>query len=166
MYGGTRNPRSRGWESSTLTTRPSGPPLFTLNVSNDLDMFKVKNTYTYAWYIHTARPKFSSILLYDERFLSYALFSENAETGPHNALHMFKVKNTNMHSTYTLEAQIFVRFAIRWIVGKVHRMTPNDLDMFKVKRDQHSCYIHSEGPNFRPFHSTMSRLEFQLRPNF
>ncbi len=31
---------------------------------------------------------------------------------------MVKVKNTNMHVTYTPEAQLSVRFALRWAVFK------------------------------------------------
>ena len=90
--------------------------------------------------LHTSpRPKFSSFCLYDEPFSSYTLCWKSAPNDP-NDLDMLKVKNTNVYATHTLEAQIFVRFALRWAVfelhplfRKVHRMTPNDLDMFKVK---------------------------------
>ncbi len=59
-----------------------------------------------------------------------------------NDLHMFKVKNINMHITYTPETQLVVRLNSLYdepilsygpSFGKLHRMTPNDLDMFKVK---------------------------------
>ncbi len=39
---------------------------------------------------------------------------------------------------------------------KVHLITPNDIDMFKVKNtNRHATYT-PRGPNFCPFHSTMS----------
>ncbi len=68
-----------------------------------------------------------------------------------NDLDMFKVKNKNMHVTYTPEAQIFVPFTLQWAVfelplniRKVHRMTPNDLDMFKVKNtNMHVTMLHT-----------------------
>ncbi len=76
---------------------------------------------------------------------------------------MFKVKNTNMLGTSTPEAQIFVCFALRWaifsygpIFGKVLRMTRNDPDMFKVKKNP-TC-IHPWDPNFRKFRYTMSHF--------
>ncbi len=60
--------------------------------------------------LHThQRPNFSSVFLYDEPFLNYGLFHESAP----NDLDLFKVANTNMHATYTLEAQIFNHFALR-----------------------------------------------------
>ena len=80
---------------------------------NDLDMFKVKNTNMHATY--TLRPKFSSISLYDNPFLSYGEIFRKVHRMTPNNLDMFNVKNTNMDVTYryTPEAQIFVPFALR-----------------------------------------------------
>ncbi len=43
---------------------------------------------------------------------------------------MFKVKNTNMHVTYTPEAQIFILFVLRWAVFELganfRKSAPND----------------------------------------
>ena len=153
--------------------------------------------------LHTPlRSKFSSISLYSERFLSYGPIFGKAHKWP-NDLDMFKVKNTDMHVTYTSKAQIFVHFALRWaifefrpnfrkstpndqmtltssrskvptcmlhttprpkfssvslykepflsygpIFWKVHQMTPNDLDMFKVKNTKHACYNTPPRPKF------------------
>ncbi len=80
-----------------------------------------------------------------------------------NDLDTVKVKNINMHATYTTEAQIFVCFALRGDVcrycliwGKVHRMTPKW--PWHVKGQRYTYYmLHSQGLNFHPFFS-MSRL--------
>ncbi len=44
------------------------------------------------------------------------------------------------------------------IFRKVHRMTPNDLNMFKVKNTKMHVTYTPRGPNFGPFCSTMSRF--------
>ena len=106
--------------------------------------------------LHTPpRPKFSSVSLYDELFLTFGPSFGKVHRMTPNDLNMFKVKNTKMHTTYAPEAQIFVHFALQWAVlsygpifGKVHRMTQNDLDMtptdldiFKVKNtNKHVTY--------------------------
>ena len=60
---------------------------------NDLDMFKVK--------IPTCMPHNPrSVSLYDEPFLSYALFFGKVYRMTPNDLDMVKVKNANMHVTY------------------------------------------------------------------
>ncbi len=88
-----------------------------------------------------------------------------------NDLDMFKVKNTNRHVTYTHEAQIFLCFALWQAVfefrSNLQKSTPNDPTWpWHVQRQkyQHACYIHIRGPNFRLFHSTMSR--FWIMANF
>ena len=47
-----------------------------------------------------------------------------------NDLDMVKVKNTNMHVTYSPEIEIFVRFALRWAVFELwpnfRKSAPND----------------------------------------
>ncbi len=48
-----------------------------------------------------------------------------------------------------LHGELFMSYAP--FLGKVHRMTPNDLHVFKVKSIQYACYIHVWGPNFRLF---------------
>ena len=45
------------------------------------------------------RPKFSSVLLYDETFLSYGPIFGTVHQMTPNDLDMVKVKNTNMHAT-------------------------------------------------------------------
>ena len=72
--------------------------------------------------LHTPpRPKFLSVSLYDEPFLSYgAIFGKVHRMTP-NDLAMFKVKNTDRHVAYTPEAQIFVRFALRRAVFELWR---------------------------------------------
>ncbi len=99
--------------------------------------------------IHTSlRPKFSSVSFYNELFSRYGTILGKVHQMTPNDLDMFKVKNTNMHTTYAFEAQIFVRFALWWAdfelrhnFGNVHQMTPNDLDMFKVKTtNMHATY--------------------------
>ncbi len=46
-------------------------------------------------------PEFSSVSLYDEPFLSYGPIFGKVHRMTPNDLDMFKVKNTNMHATYT-----------------------------------------------------------------
>ncbi len=73
--------------------------------------------FQHAHMLHThPRPKFSSVSLYDEMFLSYAPCFRKVHWITPGDLDMFKVKNINMHAKYTPEAQIFVRFALRWDV--------------------------------------------------
>ncbi len=80
---------------------------------NDLDIFTVKNTNSHVTYTPELKPKFSSVSLYDEPFLSYGpIFGKVHRMNP-NDLDKFRVKNTNMHVTYTPWARIFVRFTIR-----------------------------------------------------
>ena len=79
---------------------------------NDLDMFKVNNTNMHVTHTHT-RPKFSSVLLYDEQFSGYSPIFGKVQRMNQNDLDMFKVKNTNMHAKSTPGAQIFVSFALR-----------------------------------------------------
>ena len=107
--------------------------------------------------LHTPpRPKFSSILLHDEQLLTYGPIFGKVHWMKPNDLDMFKVKNTNMHATYTPDTQIFIHFILRWAVlsygsifGKVRWMTPNDLDMLNVKNtNMHAVYT-TRGPNFR-----------------
>ncbi len=114
--------------------------------------------------LHTLpRPKFSSISLYDEPFLSYGPIFGKVHRMTPNALDMFKVKNTKMHITNTPEAQIFVRFDLRWAVLEIQRnfrkSAPNNPNWpwhVQSQKYQHACYIQPLGPNFRPFCSTRS----------
>ena len=135
--------------------------------SNELDMFKVKNTNMYS-------PYTSEIQIFVSFALQWAVF----ESRPNfrkvhwltpNDLDMFKVKNTNMNAMYTPlpKAQIFVPFALRWAIlqlhsffGKVHRMTPNHLDMFKLKNTNMHATNTPRGPNFCLFLSLMSHFRF------
>ncbi len=111
------------------------------------------------------RPKFSSVSLYVELFLSYgAIFGKVHQMTP-NDLDMFKVKTTSMHVICTPEAQIFVRFTLWWAVfelwcnfRKSAANDPNDLDMFKVKNTNMNVTYTPEAQIFIPFRSTMSRF--------
>ena len=86
-------------------------------------------------------------------------------------LDMFKVKNTNMHATYTTKAQIYIRFALRWDIfefwpnlRKMHWMTPNDFDRFKVNNtNMHSTNTPEAQISVR---FALRRADFELRPNF
>ena len=79
-------------------------------------------------------------------------------------LDMFKVINTNTHATCIHPEATFSSISLydetlssyAPFFGNVHRMTPNDLDMFKVKCYQHACHITPEAQ--RPFRSTTSRF--------
>ncbi len=74
------------------------------------------------------RPKFSSVSLYCMLFLNYPLFSEKYTEWPQNDLDMFKVKGTHIHTTYIPEAQMFILFALRWIVC-------NEIEIFEIPID-------------------------------
>ena len=73
--------------------------------------------YTYAYNRHSRGPNFLSVSLYNEPFSNYTPFFAKVHWMTPNDLDMFKVKNTNVHSTYTPEDQTFVSFA-RWAVFK------------------------------------------------
>ena len=87
-------------------------------------------------------------------------------------LDMFKVKNTNMHVTYTPGAQIFVCFALWWAVFELRpnfwKSAPNDPKWpwhVQGQKYQYACYIHPWGPNFRPCF-TLRQAVFELRATF
>ncbi len=118
------------------------------------------------------RPSFRPFRSTVSRFLVTPLFFGKVHRMTPNDIDMLKVKNTNMHATYTLKAQIFISFALydepfsscAPFFGKLHKMTLNDLDMFKVTNAIiHAAYT-PRGPGFRLFHSTMSR--FWVTPLF
>ena len=98
--------------------------------------------------MHPRGPNFLFVSLYDKPFLSYGPILGKMQRMTLNDLDMFRVKNTNMHVTYTLGPKFsFVSLydepflSYGPIFGKVHRMTPNDLDMFKVKNtNMHVTY--------------------------
>ncbi len=86
---------------------------------------------------------------------------------------MTLVKNTNMHAMYThppppkqkfLSVSFYDELFLNYgpILGKVHRMTPNDHDIFQGQKYKYACHIRPWGPHFRPLHSTMSR--FRITP--
>ncbi len=118
--------------------------------------------YQHACFIHPQRPKFSSVWLYDEPFLSYGPIFWNCTEWPQMTLtcSRLKIPACRLHtpprpklSSLSLYDEPFLSYGpIFW---KVHRMTPNDLDMCKVKNtNMHVIYI----PHIRPFRSTMSRF--------
>ena len=55
-------------------------------------------------------------------FLGYCPIFWKVHRMTPNDVDMFKVKNTNMHATYTPEAQLFISFALRW---PVFQLRPN-----------------------------------------
>ncbi len=86
------------------------------------------------------RSKFSSISLYDEPFSSCALFSEKCTERPQTTLtrSRSKIPLCMLHtppkpefSSVSLYNEPFSSYAP--LFRKVYRMTPNDLNMFKVK---------------------------------
>ncbi len=138
---------------------------------NDLDMFKVKNTNMQLTY--TPRPKFSSVSIYDEPFWVTDQFPGKCTEWPQMTLTCSRSKIPTCMLTYTSEAQIFVRFAPCWaifelghspIFGKVYWMTPNDLNMFKVKNTNMLGTSTPEAQIFVRF--TLWWAVFWLRANF
>ena len=124
--------------------------------ANDLDMFKVK---IITCILHTPpRPKFLSVSLYDEPFLSYRpIFGKVHQ--------MTLTCSRSKIPTYTPEAQIFVRFALWWAVFELRpnfwKSAPNDSKSpwhVHGHKYQHACYIHIRDPNFRLFHFMMSHF--------
>ncbi len=76
-----------------------------------------------------------------------------------------------IHITYIPEAQVFIRFGlmmsrfrITLLFRKVHQMTPNDLDMFKVKNtNMHATYT----PKAQIFvRFALRRTAFEICPFF
>ena len=107
---------------------------------------------------------FVRFALWRASFESRPNFRKSAPNDPKWPWHV-QGQNTNMHVTYTPEAQIFVCFALRWAVFELRpnfrKSAPNDPKWpWHVQGQiyQHACYIHPRGPNFRPFRSTMSRF--------
>ena len=96
-------------------------------------------------------PKFQSILLYGQQFLRYPC-RPLRDKGPYIA-HMYyqcsRVSNFSLfHSTVN-------HFKLQGILRKMHRMTQNDLEPYKVKCTSYMCYYqYSRDPHFTPFRST------------
>ena len=86
------------------------------------------------------RPKFSSVLLYDETFSIYSQFLEKCTEWPQIILtcSRLKIPTSMLHTpprpkstSVSLYDEPFLSYGP--IYGKVHRMNANYLDMFKVK---------------------------------
>ncbi len=131
---------------------------------NDPDRLKVK-TYPYGYYTNPRGPNFHPFHSAMSRFRVIGKFCEKCTEWLQNDLDLFKIKSTHMHTAYTNETRLFIRFALYQeqlssyapVFGKVHRMTPNDLDIFKVNHMHTKLYyIESRDLNFRLFHSAMS----------
>ena len=125
--------------------------------------------YQHACYIHPRGPNFC--LFCSMLFLSYGPIFGKVHRMTPNDLDMFKVKNTNMHVTYTPEAQIFVRFALRWAVFELRpyfrKSAPNDPKWpwhVQGQKYQHACYIHPWAQIFVRF--ALRWAVFELRANF
>ncbi len=127
--------------------------------------------YQHACYTHTRGPNFRPFRSTMSRFWVMVQFSEKCTEWPKMTLtcSRSKIKTYMLHTPH--EAQIFVSFALQWAVfefGKVQWMTPNDLDMFKVKNSN----IHATstpGPKFssvdlydEPFSSKLRFLNSPL----
>ena len=71
--------------------------------------------YPHACHICPRGPKFRPFSLNDEPFSSYSPILKKKHTKlPQNGLDIFKPKGTHTHAAYTHEAQIFIRFTLRW----------------------------------------------------
>ncbi len=88
---------------------------------------------------------------YDEPFLSYGPIFAKVHRTTANNLDICKVKHTNMHATYTTEAQLFVRFPLRWGVFELWpsfwKSAPNNPKWpwhVQGQKYQHACYIPPE----------------------
>ena len=115
------------------------------------------------WMLHTPPIEAHIFIssLYDKPFLGYSsMFAKMHRMAP-NDFDMFKVKNTNMHATYTPKAQLFVCFPLRWAIFELRPFSWKCTKwprLVQGRKYQHACYIHPRGPNFQPFRSTMSRF--------
>ena len=124
---------------------------------NHLDIFKVKNTNMHATYIAEAQ-------IYIRFALRWAIFElrpnlwKSAPNDPKWPWH-----EKYQHACYKhpwgpkfLSVSHYDGPFFGPIFGKVHQMTPNDLDMFQVKNtNMYATYTH-KGQIFNLFHSTMS----------
>ena len=122
---------------------------------------------THDYFIHVTGSSFS---LYHEPFSTYVHCFLKCTQWPQNDFDMFKVRNTMLH--IPPEALIFICFTLRWaafklhifLFGKVHWMTPNDLEMSRVKGTHiHTTYI-AKAPMFVWF--SLRWAVFKLCPFF
>ena len=66
--------------------------------------------------MHAWRPTFHLLCPVMSRVQVMTQFWENCTEYPPNDLGIFKVKSKHMHVNYTHNAQIFIRFVLRWTV--------------------------------------------------
>ncbi len=120
-------------------------------------MFKVKYTYAYMYYmyIHPQGPTYRAFRNTINLKSFSSLFREKCSEWPHMTLTCFK--NIIMCDTYTLEAQIFVRFALRWTVFELYlffrksALDDPNTTLTRSRSKVHICIIHastSPRPNF------------------
>ncbi len=129
---------------------------------------KITPKYQYACYlpVHPRGPNISPFHSTMGRFRVTPPFPGKVHLMTPNDLDMFKIKNINMHATYTSYAQIFRPFAVWWAISDLRpffwKSAPNDPTWpWRVQgqnTNKHAKYPRC--PNFRPFHSTMSRFQF------
>ncbi len=102
--------------------------------------------YQHACYIHARGPNFHPFRSMMSRLWVTGQFSEKCTEWPQMTSTCVKVKNTNMQLTYTPRPKFssvsLYDESYGPISGKVHRMTPNDLDMFKVN-NTNTCMLHT-----------------------
>ncbi len=117
---------------------------------NDFALFKVKNTIMHATY--TPEAQFSSILLYDEPFLSYGPILGKALQMTFFCSRskiprwMLDTLPRQIFSSVSLYDELFLSYGP--IFRKVHGITPDDLDMFKVKNTNMHVTHTPPGPKF------------------
>ncbi len=127
---------------------------------------KCPGSKVHIYILHTLRrPQCLSDSLYGEPFSSYAPFSEKCTEWPHMNLtySRSKIPICMLHtppglkfSYVLLYDEPFSSYAL--FFGKVHRMTPYDIDMFRVKKTTMQVTYTPKGPHFRPFLSMMCRF--------
>ncbi len=126
--------------------------------------------YQHACYIHARGPNFCAFHYTMSRFLVTGQFLEKCTEWPQMTLTCSRSKiPIRMLDAPPRPKFLFVSLyneplLLYWpIFGKLHRMAPNDLDMFKVKNtNMHVTYI----PEAKIFvHFTRWLAVFELRPN-
>ncbi len=127
---------------------------------NDLDMYKIKSIHRHTTYIPEA-----------QNFVRVTLFSEKSTEWPQMTLTCSRsqIPTCMLHTPLRpifLSVLLYDEPLLSYgpILGKVHQMTPNDLDMFKVKNTNIHVIYTPEAQIFIRF--TLRSAVFELRPNF
>ena len=124
--------------------------------------------------LHRPRGPDFIFVLSTSQFWVRANFCEKCTEWPQNDLDMFKVKSTHMHTTHTLEAQIFIRIALPWAVFELQpnfvKSIPNYLKMTLTHSTSKIlvCMVHkiSEVQTFIHFGFCSTMIRFWVSPFF